>query len=179
MGPYLELNYSFEEKLAEREVLCRKLIAASGLALPVHRVREVMDEVALLAARPTIVRKRSARRLFTHLEEMLTILEDARLGDTLLAHEVAAVVQTAHEGYEKQHPNFSRKSTLPDWVGRALPILHALWCQGSKHHGVHRRKDQVSPALQFMTDAINLFIPGTTVSSINYLWPKVKHGSPK
>lgn len=176
MGPYLQAFYSLHDTTDLRDQLCRQLLPDRH---DITRVREVFDEIARMAARPTIVRQRSAWRLYTHLDEMLTILEQARLGDTRLAHEIAAVLPAAREGCEKPIPNFARGSSLPDWVSRALPLLHTLWCQGSKHHGVHKRKDQISPALQFMTDAISLFIPGTTVSSINYLWPKVKHESPK
>ena len=176
MAPYLDAFYSLHDTTDIRDELCRQVLPDRH---DITSVRQAFDEIARMAARPAIVRERTSYRLFTHLGEMLTILEQARLSDTRLAHEVAAMLPIARDGCEKNHPNFPRGSTLPDWVGRALPILHVLWCQGSRHHGVHKRKDQVSPALQFMTDAINLFIPGTTVSSINYLWPKVKHESPK
>lgn len=172
MGPYLELYYRHDDTTADREQVCRELVfrhVRDVLPGRVYRVRLALDEVAFLAARPNKVRKQCAWRLNTHLDEMLIILKQARLSDTRLACEIAAVLAVVRDSGEK-HPNFTRGSTLPDWATLALPVLHAAWCHLSPDQAVYRERNVPSPALKFMTDAINLFRAGTTVSVVDRLW---------
>lgn len=149
------------------------------------KAMDAMDRVRLFILVPEVVRKKHIEPIQEAANKFLAVLYNARLNHSRAARETETLLVRISIQEEGEEPAFTQGSNLPDWCLWALPFLHQTYCDitGKTNASMSRTRRgpgkstseiRASPALYFVTRALQLFRPETTVSQIEKAWPLVR-----